>query len=81
MDPHPVLNPAVPYWNWIALGFGWRSDNRRSSLTFRGIVQVARDEGSKESRRESQTRKFGWGQVVVEQQAGTVEERTKYPIL
>ena len=43
MGPHTVLNPAVPYWNWIALGFGWRSDNRRSSPTFRGIGEDAED--------------------------------------
>jgi len=43
MGPHTVLNPAVPYWNWIALGFGWRSDNRRSSPTFRGIAEETGD--------------------------------------
>ena len=45
MCPHTVLNPAVPYWNWIALGFGWRSDDRRSSLTFRGIAEATGDKG------------------------------------
>ena len=44
MDPHAVLKPAVPYWNWMALGFGWRSDKRRSSFTFRGIAWAG-DEG------------------------------------
>lgn len=43
MGPHTVLNPAVPYWNWIPLGFGWRSDNRRSSLTFRDIAEITED--------------------------------------
>ena len=45
VGPHTALKPAVPYWKWMALGFGWRSDNRRSSLMFRGIAEVARDEG------------------------------------
>ena len=44
MGTHTVLKPAVPYWNWMALGFGWRSDNRRSSCIFRGIARAGRGE-------------------------------------
>jgi len=49
----------------MALGFGWRSDNRRSSLTFRGIVEVAGDEGLGRifgrARREKSTGGYGVG--------------------
>ena len=55
VGPYTVLNPAVPYWNCIPLGFGWRSDNRRSSLTFRGIAGVA---GDKDLGSESSARKW-----------------------
>jgi len=59
----------------MALGFGWRSDNRRSSLTFRGIVEVAGAEGlgrvAGKVKREKSPEVMARGQVVVERQAGT----------
>ena len=60
----------------MALGFGWRSDNRRSSFTSKDIVKIPGDESPENTAWRVKREKLGGSyclgvKVVVKRQAGT----------